>query len=937
MARQVQAGQQNTSIPRSDKKFTRKWFLISAAILLLLIVILLPLYINNLIKLLTLLGVGSLAPIVEIIRPLRKESDGQESSQASNPGNTAPPVIVQIVNGGQGGSNAATSRPSESAGLPTQQPETTAPPDPLRPQETRTPPLAAVPPPGGHRPSINTTPDHKNPHYTDRESYLTILRDNFADTTQLRNTQALIGPPGMGTTEIAIEYARRFATAYDYIFWITSNPDTARKASVAQIAQQLGIQANDIADIVTWLATLEAEKQWLLVLDQLYDPAQTAQLNAGDFIPQAGQGHILLTTSNREPVRPEAVRRIDVRGMEDEDGALFLLRSISTDRQVRTPQDAQPADFEAARAISRELGGLPIALHGAGLYIQDVQCSLTDYLAMCHDQQRHLETVRACSKEDARRVAHWLVSYKAVSGMSRAAGALLRFCAFLACVPLSRQAMHTAIASIRLPALSPLTADLQLLQEITQHPHLWNNAVGNLRRFCLVETTGDTITTYLTIQQALREDMGAADKSQWAELVAAAIFELFREDVRSAGWQRRSLPHADACAHHIDQLQITSAQAVELLLQAGAALADLDVLEDRLFEQATYYFTLAKRICATGGPTLARCLSGLALLYAKQADYKLTQGNNEQAEDLYTKALDLCKTPDYAGQLQAANCLNSLANLYRNQGRYALAEDCYQQAVEACRVLPLDHADRIASIYHLRSLYDDWTALYYMDRSATHWDKSQAALALCEDYAQHPDPAALSPKTPGACNHLGWIYFRLGESAQACRLHKRARELAEGQYVFRAEKATACVHLAALDLHLAGQAASKKEKRECYSRAMASYAEGLTIRSALFPEHHLAIAAVHRGLALLYFTHPDSTPGKLEQALRDYERALAIYRTCLGAQHPSIAVILHDEALVLEKKSHSTGLTARQQAELRARAERIKLQAREIVSTWKQL
>jgi tetratricopeptide (TPR) repeat protein len=913
MARQVQADQQNDSIPQSSTKFTRKWLLISAAILIVLILILLPFYINILIKLFTLLGAGLLASIVGVIRFLRKGiGDDQEPSQGS-PSNSNS-LTINIL-------PTTTSAPEKAP------PDTQTGPDHSPPEDTLTPP----PPAPGHRPIINTTPDHKNPHYTDRDSYLATLHDNFADTTQLRNTQALIGPPGMGTTEIAIEYARRFEAAYDYVLWITFNPDMAQKASVAQIAQQLGINASTLADIITWLATLESDKKWLLVLDQFYDPSQTDQLNAGDFIPQAGQGHILLTTSNREPVRPEAVRRIDVRGMQDHDGALFLLRSISTGRQVRTLGDAPEADVDRARAISKELGGLPIALHGAGTYMQEVQCTLSDYLDMCHDQQKHLETVRACSKEDARRVAHWLVSFKAVSGMSPAAGALLRFCAFLSCVPMGRNALQRAVANIQLPAHSSLATDLQLLQEITQSPYLWNSAVGNLRRFCLVETTGDTVMTYLTIQQALRDDMGNADKSQWAELVSEAVSHLFLEDVGSEGWQQRSLPHADACARHIDHLQITSPQAVALLLQVGTALASLDMLEDEQFKQAEYYFTLAKSICTTGQPTLARCLSGLALLYYKQAHYMLKQGHNDQAEDLYKKALDHCETPDYAGQPDLATCLNSLANLYRNQGRYAEAEGWYRRVVEACEVLPLEHADRIASIYHLRSLYDDWTALSYMDRRRSSWDKSQAAQACCEHYARHC--GMLTPDTPAACNHLGWIYFRLGDTTKASRLYNNARQFAESQGV-RAEKATAHVHLAALDIYLAGQAQSKPEKIAYCGQATANYAEGLTIRRALFPENHLAIAAVHRGLARVQLTYPNSSLSKLEEALRDYERALAIYTRCLGAQHPSIAVILHDKALVLEKKSQVPGLTLQKQKELISQATQLKREAGAILSAW---
>jgi hypothetical protein len=209
-----------------------------------------------------------------------------------------------------------------------------------------------------------------NPFFTGREKVLADVEKEL----HASGLVALTGMGGVGKTQIAAHFAHDRRDEYSAVLWASAASQETLVSDFAAIAGLLNLPEKDEKDQALAVAAVkrwvEANGGWLLIVD-----------NAGDlaavhgFIPRAAKGHVLLTTQAQATGDIQAIRILD---MLPEDGALLLLR-----RAKIIKADA-PLTAAAARGtalhISRELGGLPLALDQAGAYIEETGCGLPSYL-----------------------------------------------------------------------------------------------------------------------------------------------------------------------------------------------------------------------------------------------------------------------------------------------------------------------------------------------------------------------------------------------------------------------------------------------------------------------------------------------------------------------------------------------------------------------------
>jgi tetratricopeptide (TPR) repeat protein len=183
--------------------------------------------------------------------------------------------------------------------------------------------------------------------------------------------QALAGLGGVGKTALALEHAHRcFYTDHsvDLAWWFVAADRLSLCASMAQLYEQItGIPAGEDSVLAAgrlrnWLES--SPHRWLVV----FDNADTAGVLDG-LVPRAGSGQVLIT-SRRTDWSPlgATVRRLDVLPPDD---SVALLHAISGCR-----------DEEGARLLSRELGGLAVALHQAGRLMSKAGWDYDRYLQM---------------------------------------------------------------------------------------------------------------------------------------------------------------------------------------------------------------------------------------------------------------------------------------------------------------------------------------------------------------------------------------------------------------------------------------------------------------------------------------------------------------------------------------------------------------------------
>ena len=132
----------------------------------------------------------------------------------------------------------------------------------------------------------------RNPHFTGRTGMLDQLRQRLRSGEGTLVVQALYGLGGVGKTQLAIEYAHRFAGDYDLVWWIDAEQPVFIASQLAQLGDKLNLPTRPtVADTVELvLAELRRRRRWLLIFDNAQRPQHLADYQTG------GAGHVLITS-----------------------------------------------------------------------------------------------------------------------------------------------------------------------------------------------------------------------------------------------------------------------------------------------------------------------------------------------------------------------------------------------------------------------------------------------------------------------------------------------------------------------------------------------------------------------------------------------------------------------------------------------------------------
>jgi MinD-like ATPase involved in chromosome partitioning or flagellar assembly/tetratricopeptide (TPR) repeat protein len=258
----------------------------------------------------------------------------------------------------------------------------------------------------------------RNPRFTGRESDLRRLRATLRDGTSrvvLAGPQpvALQGMGGIGKSQLALEYAYRFRSAYDVVWWIDADRVTFIEGPLGDLGPHLGIPpqqsaAENTRAVLRALARGEPYARWLLI----YDNAEDQRVR--EFLPE-GHGHTLITSRNAAWGEHALAIEVDV----------FRRRESIAHLRDRVPS-IRPED---ANRVAEALGDLPIAIAAAGAWLAETGTSVDDYL-------RDIDRlgVGALSAEESSRhavEAIWDLSLSRLREQSPAAYRLLQLCSLL--------------------------------------------------------------------------------------------------------------------------------------------------------------------------------------------------------------------------------------------------------------------------------------------------------------------------------------------------------------------------------------------------------------------------------------------------------------------------------------------------------------------------
>jgi hypothetical protein len=440
---------------------------------------------------------------------------------------------------------------------------------------TSVPPRPRMP---GYRPDIWNVPATDNT-FVGRDEALITLRE-----TMLRDGRVAVegryGMGGVGKTRLALEYANRFGSHYDLVWWVAADRPALVGDQLASLAVRLGLVGpeTDTGTAATVARTyLRRSQSWLLV----FDNAESAEALA-PWLP-GGEGHTLITS--RTSGWAALARPMEVDLLSRAESVLLLRR--------RHPQLTA---LEAGR-LAAVLGDLPLSvvlaagfLAEAGTRPGDYLTELAQHVADVLGEQRAVNYPHALAGAIAT-TSSWLASQDPV------ALAVVRVCAFLAPRPVPVVLLTLLDPEFIAGERHPLAA-LEGLADGTAQLH---RSIGRLQRLGLVQVervsrmgvgVGDplngsngALSLHRLVAAILRDHLGTVRR----ELVRAHVDALLAaadpgDPTDPARWGRWTLllPHlyaVEPAQSDSAALRATAVRAARVLLARGDVRAARDLAD----------------------------------------------------------------------------------------------------------------------------------------------------------------------------------------------------------------------------------------------------------------------------------------------------------------------------------------------------------------------
>jgi hypothetical protein len=362
----------------------------------------------------------------------------------------------------------------------------------------------------------------RNAAFTGRDRMIVDMREGLLGGAAVL-VQALHGMGGVGKSQLAVEYAHRFAGEYELVWWIDSEQPQLigdRLAALAVAADLVTSETDTPAAVAAVQKHLRLAERVLLIFD-----------NAGSrddiwsWLP-GGPAHVLVTSRNALWADVARSVAVDV---------------FSRGESVALLQTMLPGlpDADAGR-VAQALGDLPLAIAQAGDLLAETGMPVDEYLATLARRAADLLTTDTPPAGYPTSLAAVVrLAADRLAGVDPAAQQLLILCAYLASEPIPLDLFHPRDGGPELPAELATVAGSTLALARSAR---W------LTRYGLAGTTQAGLQIHRLTQAILRDTdpQPAAHRAMAERLLIAAQPD---DGTNPAVWPRWSmlLPHILAC------------------------------------------------------------------------------------------------------------------------------------------------------------------------------------------------------------------------------------------------------------------------------------------------------------------------------------------------------------------------------------------------------
>jgi tetratricopeptide (TPR) repeat protein len=750
--------------------------------------------------------------------------------------------------------------------------------------------------------------DAHNLLFTGRKRELQNIRETLLRPTALPAAAVIHGVGGMGKTALAIEYAHSFAHEYGGGRWqIDCAGLTTLSQALAALAPAMGIEFRDtrvddssraerVLGELRRRAALNAPNACLLLLDNLVEkgilaPASTQRL------PSASWLHLLITTQ----LGPQEVSDLDPKifipldELTDEEG-LALIERYQPDGRL-----ADPSEREAAREISKLLGGFPLAIETAAVVLaQPFGPSGRAFLRLLDSEGlRELEQSAVGASRGVRhREKRLTVTVKPVlDALEPEEQCALGYASLMPpdCIVWEWlesltgdefDELENAAPSGAMDRWALVRSRLTSLRLVVVRGEMWAGRMHPLVQevIRLRNDTGTNSNLRRVVQHALRlctsleRDWETRDGDWEIEALRRWSVHLMSIDERGGGLIESKTadlldrlgryPETEDLRRHVLAVRerLLGPEDLDTLSAANSLAGAMLKLGGYAEAESLYRRTLEahERLCGVYDVRTLMSVAGLGLSLFHLGEYK-------EAEPCLKRALAASERVLGEEHPSTLTSVNNLALLYERQGRYAEAEPLYQRTLAAReRVLGEKHPDTLVSVDNLAGLHES------QGRYAEAEPLYRRALTALERVLGEEHPSTLV-----SVNNLAGLYATQGRYSEAEPLYQRA--LAARERVLGKDHPSTLVSVN----NLAGLYES--QGRHAEAEPLSKRALGARER-VLGKDHPSTLASVNT-LATLY-----ANQGRYAEAEPLYQQALAVCERVLGEEHPETLVSVNNLA-----------------------------------------
>ncbi|KIN06814.1 hypothetical protein OIDMADRAFT_173997 [Oidiodendron maius Zn] len=618
-----------------------------------------------------------------------------------------------------------------------------------------------------------------------REQELLKMHELLQDYSS-RSCVVLHGLGGIGKTQLAIVYAKRYKEKYTAIFWLNANNENSLKLSFQDIAQQVlrsqpstsilssVDQDKDLDQVVSivkaWLDFVR-NTRWLMIYDNFDNPKtpgnpDNSVVDIRQFLSRADHGSIIITTRSSQ-VRQGT--RLHIQKLLDIKEGLEIMSNMSGCRGIENDPDAI--------ALVKELDGLPLALSTAGAYLEHVTTSFSDYLRLYKVLWLKLQTTSPLldSYEDRALHTTWQITFDRIQQRNEASAKLLKLWAYF-----DRQDLWFDL-------LRYARSTDKWIQKLAKDELNFNEAIILLCNFGLVN-----------LDPSSQQQVGPRGYSLYSCVHSWTVFVLNKE------WDKSLARLALTCV----ALQVP-----------GTDEKDWWLLQRRLLQHTT-----RQSVFVVNGKL---DIDGLDWAFYSLGNLFTDQGKLAEAEKMYLQALQGKEEALGPDHLLILDTVNNLGNLYTGQGKLAEAEKMYLQALQGYKeAFGPDNISTLITVNNLGNLYTDQGKL-------AKAEKIYLQALQGKEEALGPDHSS----TLDIVNNLGNLYKSQGKLAEAEKMYLRALQGIEE--ALGPDHISTLLTVSNLGLLYANQG-KLAEAEKMYLRALQGYEE------ALGPDHTSTLCTVSK-------------------------------------------------------------------------------------------